>query len=47
MQKLRITVVRGVFFNDCYKNKCLLSRSDSCIDGDWLCRYEQAAIEGK
>lgn len=20
--------------------------SCSCIDGDWLCRYEQAAIEG-
>lgn len=18
----------------------------SCVDGDWLCRYEQAAIEG-
>ena len=25
----------------------LLSRSDSCVDGDWLCRYEQAAIEGE
>lgn len=36
----------GVFFYDCYKNKCLLSRSVSCVDGDWLCRYEQAAIEG-
>lgn len=34
-------------FYDCYKDKCLLSRSDSCIDGDWLCRYEQAAIEGE
>ena len=34
-------------FNDCYKNKCLLSRSDSCVDGDWICRYEQAAIEGE
>lgn len=33
-------------FYDCYKNRCLLSRSDSCIDGDWICRYEQAAIEG-
>lgn len=32
--------------DNCYKDKCLLSRSDSCIDGDWLCRYEQAAIEG-
>ena len=21
--------------------------SDSCIDGDWICRYEQAAIEGE
>lgn len=47
MQKLRITVVIGVFFYDCYKDKCLLSRSDSCIDGDWVCRYEQAAIEGE
>lgn len=37
----------GCIFNDCYKNKCLLSRSDSCIDGDWICRYEQAAIEGE
>ena len=34
-------------FYDCYKDKCLLSRSDSCIDGDWICRYEQAAIEGE
>ena len=47
MQKLRITVVRGCIFHDCYKNKCLLSSSDSCVDGDWLCRYEQAAIEGE
>lgn len=37
----------GCIFNDCYKNKCLLSRSVSCIDGDWICRYEQAAIEGE
>lgn len=29
------------------KDKCLLSRSNSCIDGDWCCRYEQAAIEGE
>ena len=21
--------------------------SDSCVDGDWICRYEQAAIEGE
>lgn len=34
-------------FYDCCKDTCLLSRSDSCIDGDWLCRYEQAAIEGE
>lgn len=34
-------------FDDCYKDKCLLSRSDSCIDRDWCCRYEQAAIEGE
>lgn len=47
MKKLRITVVIGVFFYDCCKDTCLLSRSDSCIDGDWLCRYEQAAIEGE
>lgn len=43
---------RCIFFYDChkdkcYKDKCLLSRSDSCVDGDWLCRYEQAAIEGE
>lgn len=37
----------GCIFYDCYKDKCLLSRSGSCIDGDWLCRYEQAAIEGE
>ena len=42
----------GVFFydchkDDCYKDKCLLSRSDSCVDGDWPCRYEQSAIEGE
>lgn len=37
----------GCIFNDCYKNKCLLSRSVSCVEGDWLCRYEQAAIEGE
>lgn len=37
----------GVFFYDCHKDKCLLSRSDSCVDGDWICRYEQAAIEGE
>ena len=42
----------GVFFMiviriyDCYKDKCLLSRSDSCIDVDWISRY-QAAIEGE
>lgn len=34
-------------FYDCYKDKSLLSRSDSCIDGDWISRYEQAAIEGE
>lgn len=38
--------MRGVFFYDCYKDKCLLSRSVSCVDGDRICRYEQAAIEG-
>lgn len=37
----------GCIFYDCYKDKCLLSRSVSCVDGDWLCRYEQAAIEGE
>lgn len=34
-------------FYDCYKDTCLLSRSDSCMEGDWICRYEQAAIEGE
>ena len=37
----------GVFFYDCHKDKSLLSRSDRCVGGDWLCRYEQAAIEGE
>lgn len=37
---------RSIFY-DCYKDRCLLSRSDSCIEGDWVCRYEQAAIEGE
>lgn len=37
----------GCIFNDSYKNKSLLSRSVSCVDGEWLCRYEQAAIEGE
>lgn len=35
-----------MYFYDCYKDKCLLSHSNSCVDGDWCCRYEQAAIEG-
>ena len=26
----------GCIFHDCYKDKCLLSSSDSCVDGDWL-----------
>lgn len=34
-------------FNDCYNDTCSLWDSDSCVDGDWLCRYEQAAIEGE
>lgn len=34
-------------FYDCYKDESLLSRRDSCIEGDWICRYEQAAIEGE
>lgn len=34
-------------FYDCYKDTCLLSHGNSCIDGDWCCRYEQAAIEGE
>ena len=29
------------------KDRCLLSRSVSCVDGDRICRYEQAAIEGE
>lgn len=33
-------------FYDCYKDECSLSHSDSCVDGDRICRYEQAAIEG-
>lgn len=34
-------------FNDCYNDTCSLWDGDSCVDGDWLCRYEQAAIEGE
>lgn len=34
-------------FYDCYKDACSLWGSDSCMDGDWFCRYEQAAIEGE
>ena len=34
-------------FYDCYKDECSLSHSDSCVDGDRICRYEQAAIEGE
>ena len=37
----------GCIFYNCYRDKCLLSRSGSCIEGDWICRYEQAAIEGE
>lgn len=35
-----------MYFYDCCKDTCLLWDSDSCVDGDWFCRYEQAAIEG-
>lgn len=28
-------------FYDYYKDKCLLSRSNSCIDGDWCCRWNR------
>lgn len=34
-------------FYDCYRDTCSLCCSDSCMDGDWFCRYEQAAIEGE
>ena len=37
----------GCIFSNCYGDTCLLWGSDSCVDGDWFCRYEQAAIEGK
>lgn len=37
----------GCVFYDCYKEECSLSHSDSCVDGDRNCRYEQAAIEGE
>lgn len=30
----------GVFF-------MIVIRIDSCMEGDWICRYEQAAIEGE
>lgn len=28
-------------FYDCYKDKCLLSHSNSCVDGDWSCRWNR------
>lgn len=37
----------GCIYYDCYKDTCLLWGSDSCVNGDWICRYEQAAIEGE
>lgn len=37
----------GCVFYDCYKDECSLSHSDSCVDGDRICRNEQAAIEGE
>lgn len=40
-------VVICVAVNACYKDKSLLWGSDSCVDGDWDCRTEQAAIEGE
>ena len=39
--------MRDVFFMIVIRIKGLLSRSDSCIDRDWCCGYEQAAIEGE
>lgn len=37
---------RCVFY-DCYKDVCLLWGSDSCVDENEFCVYEQAAIEGQ
>lgn len=33
-------------FYDCYKDKCLLSRSDSCIDRDWCCSCHRGGVGG-
>lgn len=34
-------------FYDCYKDVCLLWGSDSCVEENEFCVYEQAAIEGQ
>lgn len=36
-----------MYFYDCYKDVCLLWGSDSCVDENEFCVYEQAAIEGQ
>lgn len=38
-----IFVVRGIEGSD----GIVYAKVVSCIDGDWLCVYEQAAIEGE
>ena len=47
VQELGITVVRGVFFYDChkdkcYKDKCLLSRSQAAIEGEQAAPWAKA-----
>lgn len=38
-----IFVVKGIEDGD----GIVYAKVVSCVDGDWLCRYEQAAIEGE
>lgn len=47
MYTLRITVVIGVFFMIVIRINVYYRVVIVCIDGDWICRYEQAAIEGE
>lgn len=39
--------MRDVFFMIVIRINVCYGGSDSCVDGDWFCRYEQAAIEGE
>lgn len=40
-------VVSCIGIRDYSCERCIYYDCYSCIEGDWLCRYEQAAIEGE